>query len=111
MKNSRKQAFSLVELLVVIALVAIILPFATTAIYDARTNAVLTQAMALRVRLNDFARQMRNDYAQYGETPGTIGSDKEAALATYYANGFIAGTIDLRNVDFINGVWVADPQY
>jgi len=107
MKPTLSNAYTLVEFLIVVAVIGIIVSFAVPAFAEARTNAILGQAQAVRSQLNSFAQQIRNEFQS---NAGTIGSDKNAALLAYQNMGFLSTSVDISNVDFASGVWVLDPQ-
>lgn len=106
MTRFTKKAFTLVELLVVIALLGGILTFAVPAIANAKTKSSTAQAQANCNLLNGFARAIRE---QYLSNAGTIGSDKVAALEAYYDMGYLDRPISIKYVVFSDGFWAIDP--
>ena len=107
MPHFAQKAFTLVELMIVVAILGTVITLAVPAVTSARTNAVIAQGDAVRTQLNYYAQDIR-DKGQ--SSPGTTNSDKVAALANYYALGYIDRPISIENVAFRSGVWVLDPH-
>lgn len=108
MKRSTKNAFTLIELLITVALLGTVVAFAVPAIADARQKAIIAQAQAVCNLLNGFAREIREIPAS---SPGTLSSSgNEAALQDYYDKGFLDRPISIKNVTFESGgLWVVVP--
>lgn len=100
-----RQAFTLVEILVVTAIMSVILGIAAVALRDARTNASIAQGGGVARNLNEIAMRARFEYL---DGAGTHGSDKDAALTWYQNAGFVDRPVDIVNVDFVNGIWLID---
>lgn len=100
-----KQAFTLIELMVVVTILAIIVAFAVAGAKDSIYKAKLVQGQAVAKSLNEYATRARSSYLS-GD--GTTGSDKVAALTWYRLAGYVEVPVELSNVDFSSGIWLVD---
>jgi prepilin-type N-terminal cleavage/methylation domain-containing protein len=104
LKQSSASAFTLTEMLVTVAIMAILVGFAIPGLNAAKKEAQQTQINANLRNLNMFASQMRSA----GITNvGSSGNDKEAALNFYLQRGFIQGgkRPEIGNLKFEDGIW------
>lgn len=107
-KQKRSRGWTLVEILIVIAIVGLLLGFAIPAMNTAISSARKTQTDTTLRLLNTISSQTR----QAGMTnAGNSGSDKIAALQYYKSQNWLRTEKDpdISNLLFEDGVWRAMP--
>lgn len=98
MRNKSRNAFTLIEMLVVIAIIATIAAFALPAITGALTRGQLTQAVsnARQVHLSTF--QMATDGTQTGDAkygwPGDLAASSDASVQISTVKDFVLRLVD-----------------
>lgn len=97
------KAFSLIEILVAVAIVGIVIGFGYPALLSAREDAELRTAEANAGLFNRFATEMRMEYLS---GPGTVGNNKEAAFAEYMGRGYLQRPISIERLEFLDGQWL-----
>jgi len=111
--RSNNSAYTLIEVLIVVSLLALVLTNTYPAMRDSRNRAINAHAEAAVTSLNTAAYRITVESPQDASNPVLAGNDKQAALAYYVDHGYLANgdKINLTYVEFLSGVWIKNPVY